>query len=72
MSSDSKLTTVRNLDRLNLRLSAETFAEIDAARSIRPGAISRNTWITEAIEEKLRRDQDSVAALSTTGRRAHG
>ena len=48
---------VRSLDRINLRLPGETFDAIDASRAVRPGAISRNTWITEAIEEKLARDQ---------------
>ena len=52
----SKLTTVRDLDRINLRLSADMFATIDAARADRPGNISRNTWITEAIAEKLARE----------------
>lgn len=52
----SKSTTVRDLDRINLRLSADTFATIDAARADRPGTVSRNTWITEAIAEKLARE----------------
>jgi hypothetical protein len=52
----SKSATVRDLDRINLRLSAETFAAIDAMRVDRPGNISRNTWITEAIAEKLSRE----------------
>lgn len=56
MLADSKTPTVRSLDRINLRLSSETFDAIDAMRNERPGAISRNTWITEAIEEKLTRD----------------
>jgi metal-responsive CopG/Arc/MetJ family transcriptional regulator len=57
MLPDSKATTVRALDRINLRLPAETFDEIDAARAARPGTVSRNTWITEAVEEKLARDR---------------
>ncbi|MBI1196389.1 MAG: hypothetical protein GC203_00845 [Phenylobacterium sp.] len=57
MLADSKTATVRSLDRINLRLPAETFEAIDAARATRPGAVSRNTWITEAIEEKLARDR---------------
>jgi len=47
---------VADLDRINLRLSGETFQAIDVARAARPGRISRNTWIAEAIEEKLARD----------------
>ena len=57
MVPDSKTATVRILDRINLRLSAETFEAIDAARGTRTGNISRNTWITEAVEEKLTRDR---------------
>lgn len=48
---------IADLDRANLRLSTETFRAIDAACAARPGRISRNTWITEAIEEKLAREQ---------------
>jgi hypothetical protein len=55
MLSDSKTATIRSLDGINLRLPPETFEAIDAARAVRPGAISRNTWITEAVEEKLAR-----------------
>jgi metal-responsive CopG/Arc/MetJ family transcriptional regulator len=51
-----KPATVRDLDRINLRLSAEMFAMIDAARADRLGSVSRNTWITEAIAEKLARE----------------
>jgi hypothetical protein len=55
MLPDSKTATIRSLDRINLRLPAETFEAIDTARASRPGNISRNTWITEAVEEKLAR-----------------
>lgn len=41
--------------RTNLRLSGELLMAVDDARSKRPGKISRNTWITEAILEKLER-----------------
>jgi hypothetical protein len=63
MLADSKTPSVRSLDRINLRLPGQTFDAIDASRSARPGAISRNTWITEAIEEKLARDQLSGIAI---------
>lgn len=51
-----KSATVRDLDRINLRLSADAFAAIDTARADRAGNVSRNTWITEAIAEKLARE----------------
>ena len=56
MTIPTKSTTVRDLDRINLRLSADTFSAIDAARADRPGNVSRNTWITEAVAEKLARE----------------
>jgi hypothetical protein len=56
MNTDSKTGSVRTLDRINLRLPEETFDAIDNCRAARPGSVSRNTWITEAIEEKLARD----------------
>ena len=71
MDSDSKTATVRSLDRINLRLAAETFAEIDAACAARPGNVSRNTWIAEAVQEKLAREP-TAAAAQTSERHAHG
>ncbi len=71
MHPDSKAQTVRSLDRTNLRLSAETFGEIDVECAARPGNVSRNTWITEAVHEKLAREQ-TTGALQGSERRAHG
>lgn len=56
MASTENQLAVTTLDRINLRLSAETLQLIDSARSKRPGKVSRNTWIAEAIQEKLARD----------------
>jgi len=56
------------LDRVNLRLTAETFAAIDRARLGRPGHISRNTWLTEAVQEKLAREASNAPTLE----RRHG
>jgi len=42
--------------RQNLRLDPRTWTSIDRARMKRSGNISRNTWIAEAIEEKLARE----------------
>jgi metal-responsive CopG/Arc/MetJ family transcriptional regulator len=71
MHIDSKAQTVGSLDRINLRLSAETFGEIDEVRAARPGNVSRNTWITEAVQEKLARER-TTDALQISERRAHG
>lgn len=42
--------------RSNLRLPPEIEDEVDRARRRRPGKVSRNTWILEAIQEKLARE----------------
>ena len=42
--------------RNNLRLAPELWGAIDEARIRRPGSVSRNTWIAEAILEKLARE----------------
>ncbi|RSU45625.1 hypothetical protein [Sphingomonas sp. S-NIH.Pt15_0812] len=47
--------------RQNLRLDPDLWAGIDRARMKRPGNTSRNTWIAEAIEEKLRREAGDSA-----------
>ena len=71
MNSDSRTATVRSLDRINLRLAGQTFSAIDAACAARPGNVSRNTWIAEAVQEKLAREP-MAAASQTSERRAHG
>lgn len=43
------------LERINLRLSPEVLEAIDAECSRRAGSVSRNTWITEAVTERLAR-----------------
>ena len=53
--------------RQNLRLDLEVWAAIDAARMRRAGSISRNTWITEAIAEKLAREQNNGMARRKAG-----
>jgi hypothetical protein len=45
--------------RQSLCLDPEVWTAIDTARLRRAGSISRNTWITEAIAEKLAREQDT-------------
>ena len=54
MNNSAKIQ--KNRDRTSLRLNAELFALIDKARGGRAGIISRNTWIAEAIQEKLGRE----------------
>ena len=55
---------VADLDRINLRLARSTFTAIDAARLCQPGHVSRNSWIAQAIEEKLARETgEKIAAV---------
>ena len=62
MAESSAPSRVSELDRFTLRLSPDTFAAIDAARADRPGSVSRNTWIAEAVQEKLARSREAVLA----------
>ena len=41
----------------NLRVPESLVAKVDALRKRRAGKISRNTWILEAIEDKVEREQ---------------
>lgn len=43
-------------DRINLRLPPHMIEAVDSARAKRVGRVSRNTWIAEAVQEKLIRD----------------
>lgn len=40
----------------SLRIESGVMSLIDVSRADRTGKISRNTWIAEAIEEKLKRE----------------
>lgn len=42
--------------RFTLRAPRFLFLKIDGSRRERPGHVSRNTWILEAITEKLQRE----------------
>ncbi|MGA3705787.1 ribbon-helix-helix domain-containing protein [Ralstonia nicotianae] len=42
-------------ERITVRLPDDMLAEIDAECSRRIGNVSRNTWILEAVQEKLSR-----------------
>lgn len=62
MTDSSNPFMLRVLDRINLRLAPETFKAIDEARSARSGHVSRNTWLTEAVREKLAREAANTTA----------
>ena len=40
----------------NLRVPESLVAKVDALRKRRTGKISRNTWILEAIEDRIKRE----------------
>ena len=48
------------LKHTSLRLPAETMAAIEAARRKRVGTVSLNTWLAEAVAEKLEREAKLV------------
>lgn len=57
--------------RQSLRLAPRVWAAIDVARAQRAGNVSRNTWITEAIMEKIAREKtEPDMSSSGDGRRA--
>jgi metal-responsive CopG/Arc/MetJ family transcriptional regulator len=56
--------THKNRDRTSLRLDGELVAMIDKARIKRVGVVSRNTWIAEAIQEKLAREVENGSELA--------
>lgn len=49
----------------NLRLEPRVWAAIDRARRRRAGSISRNTWIAEAVLEKLARERAEIPVLQS-------
>jgi predicted HicB family RNase H-like nuclease len=40
----------------NLRVPDELVVKVDSLRKARTGQVSRNTWILEAIEDKIERE----------------
>jgi hypothetical protein len=61
-------TKLDDRGRQSLRLDPGVRQAIDTARLRRAGSISRNTWITEAIAEKLAREQNGDAPRGKVGR----
>jgi hypothetical protein len=53
MKDSRKDSFATPLERINLRLAPEMLVAIDAECSRRAGNVSRNTWITEAVAERL-------------------
>src|ERR1700679_4375126 len=56
-----------SLARQNLRLKNSLWKAIDDCCAMRAGAVSRNTWITEAIIEKLEKDANKPLRFPKRG-----
>ncbi len=56
----------KRLARQSLRLDPKLWEKIDRERGKRAGAVSRNTWITEAIVEKLTRENANPKPMRTS------
>jgi predicted HicB family RNase H-like nuclease len=55
-SADSQEENAEKERIFNLRVPESLVAKVDALRKRRTGKISRNTWILEAIEDKVERE----------------
>ncbi len=55
-SADSQEENAEKERIFNLRVPESLVAKVDALRKRRTGKISRNTWILEAIEDKIARE----------------
>ena len=55
-SADSQEENAEKERIFNLRVPESLVAKVDALRKRRTGKISRNTWILEAIEDKVARE----------------
>ena len=67
MTANHASTKLDDRGRQSLRLEPEVWTAIDMARLRRAGSISRNTWITEAIAEKLAREQSTGSPYRKAG-----
>lgn len=67
MKADRNDSRSSALERINLRLSSEVLEAIDAECSRRAGTVSRNTWITEAVTERLARLASSPRSQGVGG-----
>ena len=71
MAPIAKENSPSEVHRTNLRLENDLWEAIDTARAHRAGNISRNTWITEAVQEKLVNDALPLMRRKSGGK-AHG
>jgi len=48
-----------SVHRFNIRLASDVLLAVDGACERRAGTVSRNTWIAEAVAEKLAHDEQA-------------
>ncbi len=60
--SDSVHNDDERIHTLNLRLPMRVWKQIDTRRKQRAGSVPRNTWIAEAIEDKIEQEEASSSA----------
>jgi len=56
MNAQRQSRADHRLERCNLRLPNQVILAIDETRAKRPGFVSRNSWIAEAIRDKLKQN----------------
>jgi metal-responsive CopG/Arc/MetJ family transcriptional regulator len=57
MMAQPQNRTDQSRERFNMRLPKPVLRAVDEARLKRPGSISRNSWIAEAISDKLKHEE---------------
>ena len=62
LASMSAIRKTPDVHRLNIRLAPKILKAVDAACEQRAGTVSRNTWIAEAVAEKLARESAKSGA----------
>lgn len=67
MKTERKFSRTNALERINLRLPAELLEAIDVECARRVGNVSRNTWIAEAVTERLAQLNSSSNPQATRG-----
>ncbi len=59
--ADSVSSDDERIHTLNIRLPMRVWKQIDTLRKQRAGSVSRNTWIAEAVEDKIEQEASSSA-----------
>ena len=63
--ADSVSSDDERIHTLNIRLPMRVWKQIDTLRKQRAGSVSRNTWIAEAVEDKIEQEASASAKAYT-------